>query len=216
MRRPAVVLLLAAAIAHPQVAEKANSHYQTREGRGNVARWLSAADRDKRQRPHELVAAMAVKPGMTVADLGTGIGYMLPFLSRAVGPSGHVIAQDIFPDFLEQAKRKAEGEKLGNVSFVQGTDRDPKLPERSADVVLALDAYHHFDYPAEMLAGIARSLRDGGRFVVVDFYKSKFDNPEHIRLEEPDVIKEIEANGFRLAERRTHADQQYVLVFKAE
>jgi len=213
MRRSAVVLLLAAAVAHPQVAGKANSHYQTREGRDNVARWLSAADRDKRQQPHELVEAMALKPGMTVADLGTGVGYMLPFLSRAVGLSGRVLAQDIFPDFLEQAKRKAEGEKLGNVSFVEGTEKDPKLPVRAVDVVLALDAYHHFNYPAEMLVGIARSLRDGGRFIVVDFFKSKFDNPEHIRLEEPDVIKEIEANGFRLAERRAHADRQYVLVF---
>src|SRR5438309_1792768 len=75
-----------------QVAEQANQGYKTKEGRANVAKVLSAADRDQKQKPKELVEAMSLKPGMVVADIGTGVGYMLPFLSEAVGPGGRVLA----------------------------------------------------------------------------------------------------------------------------
>ena len=98
---------------------------------------------------------------MTVADVGTGIGYMLPFLSRRVGPQGKVIAEDIFDDFLASARQHSENLKLTNVTFIKGTDKDPLLPANSLDIALALDVYHHFDYPEKMLAAIHQALKAG-------------------------------------------------------
>ena len=202
-----------------QIAREANSQYQTHEGRQQVAANLDAPDREQRQRPHELVEAMGVGRGMTVVDVGTGIGYMLPFLSRAVGPTGKVVAEDIFEDYLASARQRAVDQKLINVAFIHGTDKDPKLPARSADRVLVLDVYHHFDYPEAMLAGISKSLKSDGRLVIVEYYKSDKAMPNgraltHIRLDKRDVIKEIEANHFRLlSEREQIADVQYMLVF---
>src|SRR5215469_18969620 len=79
-----------------QVASEANARYQTADGRKAVAAGLEAPDREQRQKPQDLVRAMGLRPGMTVVDVGTGVGYMLPFLSRAVGVVGRVIAEDIF------------------------------------------------------------------------------------------------------------------------
>jgi ubiquinone/menaquinone biosynthesis C-methylase UbiE len=204
-----------------QVADKANSGYKTPEGRDQVARTLVAPDRDAKQKPQELVQAMSLKPGMVVADIGTGAGYMLPFLSRAVGSNGRVLAEDIQDDFLEKARSRAESEKLGNVTYIKGKETDPLLPKGEVDVALALDSYHHYDYPEKMLAGIRRGLKPGGRLVIVEYYKSATAMPngralEHIRLDAPDVIKEIEANGFKLASRREHVkDSQYMLTFRS-
>ena len=114
---------------------------------------------------------MGLQPGMTVADVGTGIGYMLPFLSRRVGPAGRVIAEDIFDDFLAAAKQRAANQKLENVTFVKGDATDPNLPEGEVDIVLVLDAYHHFDYPDKMLAAIHQALKPDGKLVVVEYYK---------------------------------------------
>ena len=215
-----LVALVFAATLWGQVAGQANSGYQTEQQRKAVANGLADPARDEKQKPGELVRAMGLQPGMTVADVGTGIGYMLPFLSRRVGPTGHVIAEDIFDDFLDSAKQAAENQKLENVTFVKGTETDPKLPEGEADVVLALDVYHHFDYPDKMLAAIHKSLKPGGKLVIVEYYKRPEAMPNnramtHIRLDMPDVIKEIEGNHFHLLSEKEHIpDSQYMLVFR--
>ena len=92
----ALLPALCATALWAQVATDANQRYQTAEGRKAIAAGLGSAERDATERPQELVDEMGLKPGMTVADVGTGVGYMLPYLSRAVGPSGHVTAEDIF------------------------------------------------------------------------------------------------------------------------
>jgi ubiquinone/menaquinone biosynthesis C-methylase UbiE len=214
----AAAAIISAVALFGQSGGNANQHYQTEEQRRSMGQSLSAADRDKRQKPVQLVAAMNLREGMTVADVGTGTGYMLPFLSRAVGESGRVVAEDVFRDFLDTARANAAREKLANVTFVQGTGRDPRLGEAQVDVVLMLDSYHHFDYPSEMLARIHAALRPDGRLVVVDYHKSKKamggNAVNHIRMDEAGVIAEVEAAGFRLVESHAHVpDEQYMATF---
>lgn len=210
-----VLVLATAGLLTAQVASHANERYRSKEGREAIAKTLSDPHRDTRQKPNELVEALGIQPGMTVVDLGTGVGYMLPFLSKAVGPRGRVVAQDIFNDFLEQARQRAAAKSLTNVSFVLGTDSDPKLDAGIADLVLVLDAYHHFDFPEKMLESIRRGLRDGGRLAIVDFYKAGFRDPAHIRLDEADVIKEVQSNGFRMLTSAPFVEKsQYLAIFE--
>jgi len=216
----ALLLAACSAALWAQVATDANARYQTAEGRKTVAAGLSSPGRDATERPQDLVDAMGLKAGMVVADIGTGIGYMLPYLSRAVGPSGRVLAEDIFDDFLNTAEQRAGDQKLGNVAFIKGTETDPHLAGSSVDVILALDSYHHYNYPEKMLAAFFQALRDGGRLVVVEYYKRPNAMPggdavKHIRLDEPDLVREIESNGFRKVSEREHIKgSQYMVVFE--
>ena len=131
MRKLVCVLLFCVA-AFSQVAEKANEGYKTKEGREGVARALAAPNRDEQQRPRDIIDAMDIKPGGVVADVGTGVGFMIPYLSHAVGDTGQVIAEDIQTDFLDKAKMKVQLAQLTNVKFVLGTDMDPNLPAEHA------------------------------------------------------------------------------------
>ena len=220
MKTIAIVALALGASLTAQVAREANSGYQTEEQRKRMAAGLGDPERARTQLPELLVHEMGLRPGMTVADIGTGVGFMLPYLSKAVAPGGHVIAEDIFDDFLNAARRKAHEAGLENVVFLKGTETDPRLAEGALDMALVLDVYHHFDYPEKMLAAIHRALKDGGKLVVVEYYKRESAMPNgraltHIRLDMPDVIKEVEANHFHLLEEKERVrDVQYMLLLE--
>jgi ubiquinone/menaquinone biosynthesis C-methylase UbiE len=220
MRKLLGIAVITAAALSAQVAGQANAGYKTPEGRKSVAAGLADPARDQSIRPGQLMNEVGLKPGMTVADVGTGIGYMLPFLSKRVGPTGRVIAEDIQDDFLSMARQKAESDNLTNVTFVKGTETDPKLPDNSVDIELALDVYHHFDYPEKMLAALHKALKADGKLVIVEYYKRESAMPngralQHIRLDMADVIKEVEANHFHLIEEKERVKNvQYMLVLE--
>jgi ubiquinone/menaquinone biosynthesis C-methylase UbiE len=157
-----------------------------------------------------------------VADVGTGVGFMLPYLSHAVGDTGHVYGEDIQNDFLDKARLKVQLSHLANVQLILGTDRDPNLPADSLEGVLVLDVYHRFDYPEVMLGHIRDSLLSDGKLVIVEYFKRpgamQNSDPnfavQHIRLDQDDLIKEVEANGFRLMSKHDLvAKSQYIAVF---
>jgi ubiquinone/menaquinone biosynthesis C-methylase UbiE len=217
------ISLIAAGALCAQAAKDANAGYKTPEGRASVAATLTDAGRDARQKPKELVAALQITSGSTVIDLGTGPGYMLPFLSAAVGPTGQVIAEDIETDFIEKARAKAKQDGLANVEFILGSDTDPKLPAAAADLILVLDAYHHFDYPDKMLASLKAALKPGGRLAIVEYHKRRgamggADSDRaltHIRATNEQVAKEVEAAGFKLLSERDHIpNSQYIALFR--
>jgi SAM-dependent methyltransferase len=85
---------------------------------------------------------------------------------------------------------------------------------------LVLDAYHHFDYPEKMLAALRKALKPDGKLVVVEYYKRESAMPNgraltHIRLDMPDLIKELEANHFHLLMEKEHIKNvQYMLVLE--
>lgn len=216
-------LTLSSVTVFGQAAAEANAGYKTPEARATVAKTLSDEHRDSRQRPKALVEALGVKPGMKIGDVGTGVGYMLPFFSEAVGPSGKVVAEDIFPDFLGKAKDYAAKRSLANVEFVLGDEKNPKLKTNSLDLALVLDVYHHFDYPADMLAALHKALKADGRLAICEYYKrvGAMGDPtsdravKHIRLDEADAIREIEANGFKLVKSEEfNPKSQYLAVFE--
>lgn len=132
---------------------------------------------DSLQRPGVLIREMKLQPGMTIADIGTGIGNMLPLLSRRVGPTGRVLAEDTEDEFLAAAKESAANQNLDNVTFIKGTDTDPKLPEAQVDIVFAQDVYHHFSDPEKMLAAFHKALRPDGRLIIVEYYKRESAMP---------------------------------------
>ena len=166
-----------------------------------------------------VVDAIQVKQGYTIIDVGAGKGTWLPVWSVAVGPIGRVIAEDIDKWSFDRARKAAEEQKLTNVEFVIGTSKDPMLPEKCADLVVVMDAYHEFLHPEEMLAHISRTLKDSGRLAIIDFYRpdklrSDLPPPWHIRLDRDDAIHEIESHGFRLLSVEDHlGGKQYIAIF---
>jgi ubiquinone/menaquinone biosynthesis C-methylase UbiE len=181
--------------------------------------WVGAFDdpaRDAWQHPGDVIVAMDVQDGMHVADVGAGTGYFEPWLSRAVGPHGKVLALDIEPDMVRYTKQRADREVWTNVqAFVVRVD-DPMLPQASVDRVLIVDTWHHIPAREAYAGKLRRGLRHGGKVVVVDFtLESKHGPAVHHRLAPEVVAHELEAGGLVAHVVQTPLPEQYVVVGEA-
>lgn len=163
-----------------------------------AARW-NDPKRDEWQYPQEIVAALALEPGATVADIGAGTGYMAAHLSNAVGEHGTVIAVDASPEMIEYLT--ARSGDLGPARVVPrkvGND-SPDLKQESVDGVLTLDTWHHVGKREAYAKQVYTGLKHGGRFVVVDYdFDAASGPPKEMRLTPAQVTKELEAAGFRV------------------
>lgn len=204
-----------------QVASAANQEYLTPEGRKNAAFEMAHPNRSRLEESDRLIKSFGFKPGDVVADVGSGVGFLLPLISNVVGPSGRVIAEDIQPDFVAQIQEKIKSNGWPNVTAVLGTAVDPRLPDDSLDAALLVDVYHHLDYPGEVIQRIRHAIKPGGRLIVADFYNSR-PHPratpqvlkQHIRADRDQVIGEIATEGFRFVRQFDHLPHEYVLVFE--
>ena len=133
------------------------------------AYWLERPERIAEEQPDQLVAQLGLRRGEIVADIGAGTGYVSRRLALSVGPAGKVLAVDVQPGMIAQLKDLGARLGLTNIVPVLGDAIDPQLPAASVDLALLVDVYHEFSFPWEMMQGICRALKPGGRLALVEY-----------------------------------------------
>jgi SAM-dependent methyltransferase len=129
------------------------------------AAWLERGEREREERVDLLLAELRLRPGMTVADVGAGTGYVARRMARAVGPTGRILAVDVQPEMLRLLAESARSEGLPQIVPVLGATDDAKLPAAGVDLAVMVDVYHELEHPFEVVASIVRALKPGGRLV---------------------------------------------------
>lgn len=177
---------------------------------------LEGPDREKYQRPEQIMDHLGIGEGSLVADLGAGGGWFTIRLARRVLPNGLVYAQDIQPEMIGSIERRVQREGLKNVKTVLGTATDPNLPD-PVDVVLIVDAYHEMTDPVTLLKNVRKSLRPGGRVGIIEYSKAGHGPgpPMEERVDPETVIRDAEVAGLRLKSRGNFLRYQYLLEFVA-
>lgn len=187
--------------------------HEFNEPEAYARRWEDP-ERDAWQRPQGLVEALDVQPGMSVADIGTGTGYLLPYLSQAVGSEGLVYAVDVSPNMLEWVRERAARESLDNVSTVAAGGARTGLASQSVDRAIMINVWHHVEQPEAYAADLLRSLRPGGRLLIVESRPDSNEDggpPAHYRLSAQTVIEQLEQAGFTAVLDAFEIDRQYVV-----
>lgn len=181
---------------------------------------LESESREIYHQREKLATLVGLKPGMDVADVGAGSGFMVELFAKQVGLRGKVYAVDINPVLLGRIARRARDAGLINVRTVVTPEDAVDLPQRSVDVVFLCDTYHHFEYPKGSLRGIRRALRRNGELVVVEFQRVPGRSPEwllnHVRADKETFTREIAKAGFKLVreEPAPFLMENYVLRFQ--
>ena len=132
------------------------------------APWLERPSRASEERPDLLVEELHLQPGMTVADIGAGSGYLSRRLAPLVAP-GRVFAVDVQPQMVALLRELSQKPEFKNLVPIQGATDDVKLPPASIDLAVLVDVYHDLAYPYEVMRSLIRALKPGGRVVLVEY-----------------------------------------------
>jgi ubiquinone/menaquinone biosynthesis C-methylase UbiE len=179
------------------------------------ADWLTRPERIREEDPDRMLAALNIKKGAVVADVGAGVGYHVWRLAEIVGPTGKVIGQDIQEGMIRLMKNNIEDRKLKNVEIILGTPNNPGLPAKALDLVLMVDVYHEFSQPVTMMKHIKDALKPDGRVVLVEFRKEDPSvpiQPLH-KMSVQEVRSELEPMGFKFQRSIEFLPWQHILVF---
>jgi predicted methyltransferase len=177
---------------------------------------LEDPKRDAYQKPHEVMQALAVKPGEVIADIGAGSGYFSVRLAHHVGPTGRIYAVDVSPDMIRHLHARVRDMGLLNVSPILSLANDPLLPQ-PVDRFVIVDAWHHIEDQAGYLALMKKHLKPGGQVVMIDFHKRELPvgPPMAMKIARDDLLAQMRKHGFELAAEHTFLPYQYFLVFRA-
>ena len=126
-------------------------------------------DADQRQEITRLAELTQWKAGTIVADVGAGDGTYSFLAVQKVGPSGRVYATEIDQEKLKTLRAEVAKRKLQNVTIVEGTVDEPKLPPNCCDTIFLRHVYHHLTQPQAFNKNLVRSLKPGAYLAIIDF-----------------------------------------------
>jgi len=206
----AAAMLLASAESHAQLAvRKADEWVPTLEGPQRVAG----------QKVDEVLAKLALKPGMVVADIGAGSGLFSRPLAKAVAPSGRVYAVDIQQDLLNYIDKRDNDENIPNVQTVLGQFDDPKLPTRNVDLAFINDVLHHIQHRAVYLKALGGYIQPNGRIAIIEMNEDDPNTPHknqpELLVSRDEILQWMSDAGFKLVVENAglFAGTKWCLVF---
>ena len=199
----------------------AHQHAQKHRGPSDLKQYieiLEKPERDKEQKPDEVVKALAITDYMTIADIGAGSGYFTRKFVWSVQDKGMVYAVDVEPGLLKYNEEMVEHLHTPyNAKFVVANPDDPLLPPKSVDLVFLCNTVHHLEKRTDYFKKVQAALAKNSRVAIIDFWTDGRAGdlgfpPDHLVARET-VIKEMTEAGYALSKEHIFLPKQYFLEF---
>ena len=180
------------------------------------AAWLERNKREREERTDLLLEALALQPGMVIADIGAGTGYLSRRMAPLVMPGGKIIALDLQPEMISILQTTVNRSGLKQIEVKQGSVDNIKLPKNSIDMAIMVDVYHELAYPYEVMVSILQALKPRGRLVFVEYKAEDIRVPIKPLHKMSEAQIKREAGIFPLDWERTVSTLpwQHVVVFR--
>jgi SAM-dependent methyltransferase len=179
------------------------------------APWLERPSRASEERPDLLVEELHLQPGMTVADIGAGSGYLSRRLAPVVAP-GRVFSVDVQPQMVALLRELSQKPEFKNLVPIQGATDDVKLPPASIDLAVFVDVYHELAYPYEVMRSVIRALKPGGRVVLVEYRGEDPAVPIKLlhKMSEAQIRREMSVLALTWERTAARLPMQHIVVFR--
>jgi ubiquinone/menaquinone biosynthesis C-methylase UbiE len=152
--------------------------------------------------------ALGLRPGMMVADIGTGLAVQHPIrIAQKVGPAGRVVCVEVSQSSVDRINQQIREQRIANMETALGKEDDPMLPLRTFDAMLLSNVYHEFTQPEAMLKHICDALKPDGTLVVVENYSlahrsdTRAEQAKRHDIAPETLERELAAAGFTVQER---------------
>ncbi|RLI92258.1 MAG: methyltransferase type 11 [Candidatus Altiarchaeales archaeon] len=180
------------------------------------AEMLNKKASDPKNKPDQIIEAIALKHGQSIADIGSGGGYFSLRFAKMVGKEGRVYAVDIKPEFLEYVKNSAREEGLDNVipMLVSGDKLD--LPEKGLDLIFMRNVTHHIPNRVEYFKSLKRFLKPNGRIAIIEYKKGKIFTFRRLfghYVPKETIIQEMEEAGYLLKREFDFLPEQHFTIY---
>jgi arsenite methyltransferase len=211
-----LTLVLASLCAVPACAE--DHRHRRPDDIKQYLEHLDRSERDQYQKPAEVIEALQLKPGMAVADLGSGSGYFTRRFVEAVTDRGMVYAVDVEPEMLAYVKESLIHMHVPySAEFILARPDNPKLPFESVDLLFVCNTIHHLEDRSQYFRDLRSYLKPGARISIIDFYPDERSGdlgfPKRHLVPRETIINELTEAGYRLAREHTFLPKQYFLEF---
>jgi ubiquinone/menaquinone biosynthesis C-methylase UbiE len=170
----------------------------------------------------KIFAALELKQGQTVGEIGAGNGELSLDAARLVGATGKVLTSELGEDRIKGLQRAVSTSGLSQVSVVTGEPNKTNFPDTCCDAIFMRNVYHHFADPVAMTKSIAASLKPGGRVAIIDFTPNR-GRPEASRpsdrannqshgVSAESVARELKEAGLEIVKTEPGHDRWFMVV----
>jgi len=173
---------------------------------------------DPKNKPDQVLKALRLQLGQTVADIGAGGGYFSLRFADAVGRQGRVFAIDTDPGFLEFIKHNAKKRGLDNIETVLATKDELPLPRGSLDLVFMRNVTHHLPNRADYFRKLRDMLKPDGRIAIIEYRRDggfSFHRMFGHFVPKEVIVTEMHNAGYQLKEDFDFLPEQSFTIFSA-
>jgi len=175
---------------------------------------------DPKNKPDEILEALALQQGQKVADIGAGGGYFSLRFAEAVGKDGRVFAVDTNPKFLEFIRNSAKEKGLDNVETVLIAADNLILPEKGIDLIFMRNVTHHLSNRVEYFKRLKGALKQDGRIAIIEYRagggRFSFHRKFGHYVPKEALINEMKDAGYRLEKDLDFLPEQSFTIFSNE
>ncbi len=170
--------------------------------------------RDALLQPEKVMDAIGVKPGMVIGEGGAGEGYFTFKLSRRVGDTGRIYANDIVERVLGVIERRCDREGISNITTILGEIDDPLFPEGELDMVIMVAAFHDFEKPVAWLENVKPSMKPEATLVIIERDPDKWGRGWSHFMTKEEILNTVRKADYELVRIETFLSTHNVYIFR--